>query len=224
MFEITCLDKYEEAFFFFIYRDIHFGLWSALFLRLLGLLTLLVNMFRAANLHRRVLVRVKGWYVERRGAQSWFQQCVDWFGLWMRRVRVRTQNEGSSVSACMCQEMHPALTHAHWYEAVHGGEACEEQTSSSLCWHTTWPCNHSNMHPTSQLFLSLFSLSLCFLLLYGAAPSSSDPQEAIHFLIICTSNRGRHRDADHKFSPPPLRCGAIALQQLPLIGAVGSNC
>lgn len=64
--------------------DIHFGLWSALFLRLLGLLTLLVNMFRATNLHRRVLVRVKGWYVERRGAQSWFQRCVDWFGLWMR--------------------------------------------------------------------------------------------------------------------------------------------
>lgn len=28
------------------------------------------------------------------------------------RVRVHTQNEGSSVSACMCREMHPALTHA----------------------------------------------------------------------------------------------------------------
>lgn len=84
MFEITCLDKCEEAFFFLIYRDIRFSLWSALFLRLLGLLTLLVNMFRAANLHGRVLVRVKGWYVEGRGAQSWFQRCVDWFGLWMR--------------------------------------------------------------------------------------------------------------------------------------------
>lgn len=116
--------------------------------------------------------------------------------------------------------------HAHsfmWVERVHSGTACKATDLELLLAHhlTLLPLH---IHPTSQLFLSLFSLSLCFLLLYGAAPSSSNPQEVIHFLIICTSNRGRHRDADHKFSPPPLRCGAIAQQQLPLIGAVGSNC
>lgn len=127
----------------------------------------------------------------------------------------RAQNKGSSVSACkvMCQEEHPAPKHAHAFarrgERVHGGAAHKVQTTSSFCWHTAWPCYRFNMHPTSQLFLSLFSLSLCFLLLYGAAPSSSNPQEAIHFLIICTSNRGRHGDADHKFSPPPTIPSAV---------------
>lgn len=86
------------------------------------------------------------------------------------------------------------------------------------------PATTSKYIPLLSCSSLLFSVLLCFLLLYGAASSSSDPQEAIHFLIICTSNRGRHRDADHKFSPPPLRCGAIVQQQLPLIGAVGSNC
>lgn len=86
------------------------------------------------------------------------------------------------------------------------------------------PATTSKYIPLLSCASLLFSVLLCFLLLYGAASSSSDPQEAIHFLIICTSNGGRHRDADHKFSSPPLRCGAIAQQQLPLIGAVGSNC
>lgn len=146
-------------------------------------------------------------------------------------IQTCTKNRGSSVSTCkvMCQEVHPTLKHTHTFtgkwggERVHRGAPYKEQTTSSFCWHTTWTWYHTNVHLLLSCS-SLLSLSFCFLLLYGAAPSSSYPQEVIHFLIICTSNRGRHGDADHKFSPPPLCCGAIAQQQLPLIGAVGSNC
>lgn len=65
------------------------------------------------------------------------------------------------------------------------------------------PATASYASYLSAVPLLVLPLSLCFLLLYGAAPSSSNPQEVIDFLIICTSNRGRHGDADHKFSLPP---------------------
>jgi len=177
-------------------------------------------MFRGTNLHRRVLVWVKGWYVKSRAAQSWFQRCVDWFSLLRGSEFRRAQNQGSSVShATSGREMHPALEHAHAWGS--GCTVARPIKTSSSC------CTPPDPATTSISILllscsSLFSLSLCFLLSH--APSSSNPQEAIHFLIICTSNRGRHGDADHKSSPPPLCCGAIAQQQLPLIGAVGSNC
>lgn len=96
----------------------------------------------------------------------------------------------------------------HWSIHTDTRESgCTVALPSSFWWHTTWPCI-----PLLSCSSLLFPVLLCFLLLYGAASSNSDPQEAIHFLIICTSNRGRHRDADHKFSPPPppLRCDSAA--------------
>lgn len=201
-------------------------------LQLLAHLTKFANVFWAANLHRRVPVWVKGWYVKRRGAQ--LIPAMRWltWPLNTTEFRLAHKTRGSSVSACkvMCEEMHPNPRHAHWYERVHWGTAYK----GSLELESRQPPVPVGTPPDPAttsvciLLLScsslLFSGVLCFLLLYGAASSSSDPQEAIHFLIICTSNRGRNRDADHKFSPPPLRCGVIAQQQLPLIGAVGSNC
>lgn len=200
---MACPGKCEWIF-SLIYRDVDFVLWSVLFLLPLGLLAHLakfVNMFWAANLHRRVLGGVKGWYVEKRGAESRLLRCVDWFSLWIWSNpkpggQVCHAWEGAPrTEACTC-----LLYEGEW---LHGGTAYKEQTTSSFCWHTTWPCYHFDMHLCLSCSSPCSPFFPCFLLLYGAAPSSSNPQEVIHFLIICTSNRGRRRDADHKFSPPP---------------------
>lgn len=139
-----------------------------------------------------------------------------WLSLPLSATEFRhTQNIGSSMSACkaMCKEMHFTLKLIQ-NEWIH---CCVEDLQFALA--------HCDLVTTLICILIWFSRLLCFLLLYETASSNSDPQEALRFLIICTSNRGHHRDADHKFSPPPaFHCGAIALQQLSLIGAVGSNC
>ncbi len=146
-----------SGFFFLIYSDVRFVVWSAPFLLPLGLLTRLAkfaNTVWAANLHRRVLVWVKGWYVRRGGAQRWFQRRVDWFGLWMRPNSNTHKNKGSSVSACkvMCQEMHPAPKHARTF--IWGGMGAQ------------WHCLSVGTPPDPA------TASICILLLSCSSPCS----------------------------------------------------
>lgn len=96
----------------------------------------------------------------------------------------------------------------------------KRRRSPLFWWHLTPLLQRaSSFSAVPSCFSSLFLFIMAW-----AASSSTNPQEALHSLIICTSNQGRHRDADHKFRPPPHHSGVIVLQQLPLIGAVGSNC
>lgn len=148
--------------------------------------------------------------------RSWLQRCVDWLGLWIPPKSVTHTRTKQGVKLCQRAK-----------SCVSG----RTRHPSSQWQHPQFPVGTSPDLATASTCVRRLSCSsalcpvlLCFLLLYEAGSSNSGPQEAIHFLIIFTSNRGRRRDADHKFSPPPVRCGAIAQQQLPLIGAVGSNC
>lgn len=177
-----------------------------------------VNAFWAANLHRRVSVCVSQRMVCEEKRSSKLTPAMRWLTWPLNTTKFRHTKPRGQV----CRHVKSCARRCAPRWSIHTDtreSGCTVAPTSSFCWHTTWPCI-----PLLSCSAPLFPVLLCFLLLYGAASSSSDPQEAIHFLIICTSNRGRHRDADHKFSPPPLRCGAIAQQQLPLIGAVGSNC
>lgn len=158
------------------------------------------------------LVWLKGWYVRSREADS-SDALTDWAFEYHQNQSHAHKTRGQVVSACkvVCEWMHPTPKFSMAVPSVSVGTSPDLATTCTCVWLLS--CSSA-----------LCPVLLCFLLLYEAASSNSDPQEAIHFLIIFTSNRGRRRDADHKFSPPPVRCGAIAQQQLPLIGAVGSNC
>lgn len=146
-------------------------------------------------------------------AWSWFQRCTDCLRVWIATEFWLMQNIRSETWACKVRRK-PELEQRLAPLLKRRRPPLSEDT---------WP----HFFKRASLFSavpSCFSTLLSLFMMAWAGSSSTNPQEALHSLIICTSNQGRHRDADHKSRPPPHHSSVIVLQQLPLIGAGGSNC
>lgn len=171
----------------------------------------------AANLHRRVPVWVKGWYARWEKPKADSTSALTSSGFECYRIQTNTKQRVKHISM---QSQRRRCTLRRTWTGTTTRTATEEEKSSAFRWYLT-----PLLRCASSFSAVPYGVSTLFLFIMAwAASSSTNPQEALDSLIICTSNQGRHRDADHKPRPPPHHSGVIVLQQLPLIEAVGSNC
>lgn len=209
LFEITCQGKCEQVCFSKSIQT-RVSVFDQLlyFCRfvLVAHIAKLADEFWAANLHRRVPVWVKGWYARWEKPKADSTSALTASGFECYRIQTNTKQRVKHIS--MQSQRRYCTLWRTWTGTTTRLIAEEGKTSTRI------------------FFLSCFLLFFpSFFVYYGmSCLSSTYPQEALHSLIICTSNQGRHRDADYKSRPPPHHCGVIVLQQLPLIGAVGLNC